>query len=85
MAKPTKSASPNSAPEVFDYTEQMRTLHQLVQQLEAGQVDFELSLSLLEKGLAIADACEAHLKQAEQKLLRLTRTDEGYSFVEEAS
>lgn len=75
-------AKPTPAPEAqppFDYSAQMRALNQMVQQLESGQVDFEQSIQILEQGLGIADACEKYLANAEQKLLKLSRTEDGYA------
>lgn len=46
----------------------MRDLEQLVEQLEQGDLPLEESLAAFERGVALTRACQAALKDAEQKV-----------------
>jgi exodeoxyribonuclease VII small subunit len=60
-AKPAKDALP-------DFESAMRDLEQLVEQLEQGDLPLEESLAAFERGVALTRACQAALKDAEQKV-----------------
>ncbi len=48
-------------------------LQRIVQQLEAGNVGLEASISLYREGLRLHAACEARLRDAELKITELGR------------
>jgi len=60
-AKPAKDPLP-------DFESAMRDLEQLVEQLEQGDLPLEESLAAFERGVALTRACQAALKDAEQKV-----------------
>jgi exodeoxyribonuclease VII small subunit len=59
--KPLKTAAP-------DFELAMRDLEQLVERLEQGDLPLEESLAAFEKGVMLTRACQAALKDAEQKV-----------------
>ena len=62
---PTEKAPKNPAP---DFELAMRALEQLVERLEQGDLPLEESLAAFEKGVMLTRACQAALKDAEQKV-----------------
>ena len=59
--KPPKNAPP-------DFELAMRDLEQLVERLEQGDLPLEESLAAFERGVMLTRACQAALKDAEQKV-----------------
>ncbi|MBR5235810.1 MAG: exodeoxyribonuclease VII small subunit [Clostridia bacterium] len=55
----------------------MEELEEIVKALEAGQIELDQALLLFEKGIKLSKACQKLLDQAEQKVVRLTKTEEG--------
>jgi exodeoxyribonuclease VII small subunit len=51
-------------------------LEQIIRQLEDGQTGLEESLARYEQGVGLLKRCYAQLRQAEQRILLLTGTDE---------
>ena len=51
-------------------------LERIVRDLEDGEIDLDESLARYEKGVALLRHCYGKLRQAEQKILALTGTDE---------
>src|ERR1700756_4519301 len=51
-------------------------LEQVVRDLEDGQVGLEQSLARYERGVGLIKACYARLRDAEQRILLVTGTDE---------
>ena len=62
---PTEKPPKNAAP---DFELAMRDLEQLVERLEQGDLPLEESLAAFEKGVMLTRACQAALKDAEQKV-----------------
>ena len=52
-------------------------LERIVRSLEAGQVPLEESIRLLQRGMALAQACDETLAQAEAALEQLVATEDG--------
>ncbi len=59
------------------FEEAMARLEQIVTALEGGRCPLEESLALFEEGTALTAYCSAQLKQAEQKILKLTAVEAG--------
>ena len=53
----------------------MEELEQVVEALEAGQIELDQALLLFEKGIKLSKACQKILDQAEQKVTRLTEAE----------
>jgi exodeoxyribonuclease VII small subunit len=50
------------------FEEQLKTLEQVVDRLEKGDLSLEESLTLFEQGVSLADACKARLENAEGRI-----------------
>ena len=61
----------------MSFEESLRELDTVVSALEAGQISLEESLQLLQRGLSLADACDATLSKAEATLEQLVATSGG--------
>ncbi|MBE7048615.1 MAG: exodeoxyribonuclease VII small subunit [Ruminococcaceae bacterium] len=59
------------------FEKNMAELEQIVAALEAGQIELDESLMLFEKGIKLSKTCQRLLDQAEQKVVRLTQTENG--------
>jgi exodeoxyribonuclease VII small subunit len=64
-------------PEEMNYEDAFQELKELVGQLESNELPLERSLSLFERGQALAARCSVLLEEAELKLRRLIPDDEG--------
>ena len=56
----------------MSFEEAMKELEQVVGQLERGDVALEQSIALYERGAALKARCEAKLKEAEEKVAKIT-------------
>jgi len=65
----------------IDFEKSLTELESLVERLEQGDLTLEESLKTFERGVALTRACQAALKQAEQKVEILT-TRGGHAVVE---
>ncbi len=63
--------------EELSFEEAMRALEAVVSQLERGDVPLEDSIRLYERGAALKARCEAKLKDAEEKVAKITLDAEG--------
>ncbi|EAR50617.1 exodeoxyribonuclease VII, small subunit [Oceanicola granulosus HTCC2516] len=63
--------------EEMSFEEAMKELEAVVGKLEHGEVPLEESISLYERGAALKARCEAKLKEAEEKVARLTLDADG--------
>ncbi len=54
------------------FESQLKELEQIVEHLERGDITLEESLTLFEKGVQLARACQQALQEAEQKVQILT-------------
>ena len=61
----------------LSFEEAIRELEQLVGQLERGDVALEESIALYERGAALKARCEAKLKEAEEKVAKITLDESG--------
>lgn len=51
-------------------------LEEIVDSLEAGDADLEQALKLFEEGISLVRTCDTQLKEAEQKLEKLSTQGE---------
>src|SRR5215468_173831 len=58
------------------FEDALAELEQVVHDLEDGQVGLEDSLARYERGVGLIKACYAQLRDAEQRILLVTGTDE---------
>lgn len=61
----------------MSFEEALRELEQVVGKLERGEVPLDESISLYERGAALKKRCEAKLKEAEEKVAKLTLDGDG--------
>jgi exodeoxyribonuclease VII small subunit len=60
-----------------DFEQSMRELEALVEKLEQGDLPLEEALRQFERGVALTRACQAALKEAEQKVEVLLKRSSG--------
>lgn len=63
--------------EELSFEEALRELEQVVGQLERGEVPLDQSIALYERGAALKARCETKLKEAEEKVAKLTLDGDG--------
>ena len=63
--------------EQMSFEEAMRELEAVVTKLERGDVPLEDSIALYERGAALKARCEAKLKEAEEKVAKITFDEAG--------
>jgi len=56
----------------LSFEDAMRELETVVGQLERGDVALDQSIALYERGAALKARCEAKLKEAEEKVAKIT-------------
>ena len=61
----------------MSFEEAMKELEQVVGQLERGDVALDDSIKLYERGAALKARCEAKLKEAEEKVAKITLDGQG--------
>ncbi|MEL6641081.1 MAG: exodeoxyribonuclease VII small subunit [Pseudomonadota bacterium] len=61
----------------MSFEEAMKELETVVGQLERGDVALDQSIALYERGAALKARCEAKLKEAEEKVAKITLGDGG--------
>jgi len=61
----------------MSFEDALRELEQVVGQLERGEVPLDKSIELYERGAALKARCEAKLKEAEEKVAKLTLDGDG--------
>ena len=61
----------------MSFEEAMKELETVVGQLERGDVALEQSIKLYERGAALKKRCEAKLKEAEEKVAKITTDSAG--------
>ena len=62
---------------VKDFESALKTLEDIVGQLETGDLTLEKSLELFEEGIKISRFCGSRLEEAERKVEILTRAADG--------
>ncbi|MHC8441737.1 MAG: exodeoxyribonuclease VII small subunit [Candidatus Eutrophobiaceae bacterium] len=65
-----------------DFEKTLSKLEGIIQRMEGGEVGLEESMELFEDGMGLVKGCQKTLKEAEQKLLTLSR-DGGEEQLEE--
>ena len=55
----------------------MKALEEVVRDLESGNVELEKSIALYERGAALKAHCEKKLKEAEEKVAKITLGEGG--------
>ncbi|MCA0271238.1 MAG: exodeoxyribonuclease VII small subunit [Proteobacteria bacterium] len=61
----------------LSFEEAMKELEGVVRDLESGNVELEKSISLYEQGARLKAHCEKKLKEAEEKVARITLGPDG--------
>lgn len=61
----------------MSFEDALRELEQVVGKLERGEVPLDESITLYERGAALKKRCEAKLKEAEEKVAKLTLDSDG--------
>lgn len=61
----------------MSFEDALRELEQVVGKLERGEVPLDESIALYERGAALKKRCEAKLKEAEEKVAKLTLDGDG--------
>jgi exodeoxyribonuclease VII small subunit len=61
----------------MSFEDAIRELEQVVGKLERGDVALEESISLYERGAALKKRCETKLKEAEEKVAKITLGEDG--------
>ena len=56
----------------------MNRLEEIVEQLEQQELTLEHSLKIFEEGIELSRFCYSKLNQAEQKLKKLVKKDDGF-------
>ncbi|WP_112320345.1 exodeoxyribonuclease VII small subunit [Oceanibium sediminis] len=59
------------------FEQALAELEQVVGQLESGNTPLEESITLYERGAALKAHCETKLTAAEEKVSRITKSDDG--------
>lgn len=60
------------------FEQAMKRLEEIVQQLEQEESSLDESLKIFEEGVELSKFCYEKLNQAEQKLKKLVKKDEGF-------
>lgn len=61
----------------LDFEQSVSRLDEIVRLLERGDVPLEQSLKLFEEGTALVRSCGTMLDQAEQKIIKLQKGEDG--------
>lgn len=61
----------------MSFEDALRELEEVVGKLERGEVPLEESIALYERGAALRERCETKLKEAEEKVAKLTLDGDG--------
>ena len=61
----------------LDFEQSVSRLDEIVRLLEPGDVPLEQSLKLFEEGTALVRSCGTMLDQAEQKIIKLQKGEDG--------
>ena len=61
----------------MSFEEAMKALEAVVRDLESGNVELEKSIALYEKGARLKAHCEKKLKEAEEKVAKITLGPDG--------
>ncbi len=67
----------DTAIDTMSFEEAMKALETVVGQLERGEVALEESITLYERGAALKAHCEKKLREAEEKVAKITIGPDG--------
>lgn len=70
--------------ETLSFEQALAELERIVQQLESGEVELEKSIEIYERGAALRAHCEGKLKNAELKVEKIVRGEDGQPSTEPA-
>lgn len=59
------------------FEKSLKELEEIVRKLESGDAPLDDAVKLFEQGVKLADDCSSILKNAEQKVVMLTKNSEG--------
>ena len=63
---------------VDDFETSLQALEDIVSKMEQGTLSLEQSLEAFEQGVQLTRTCQSTLKEAEQRVSKLTQKDDGY-------
>jgi len=63
--------------ENMTFEESLRTLEQLVNELESGNLDLDKGLEIYERAVVLRDHCKKILDECDRKVQKLIETSEG--------
>lgn len=75
MTKKKTARSSATAPADVDFESAMKELEGLVERMEKGELTLEESLRMYERGVVLFRTCQQALKDAEQKVQKLSQID----------
>jgi len=78
------SETPPPDIDTLSFEQALAELEGIVQQLESGEVELEKSIAIYERGAALRAHCEGKLKNAELKVERIVRGEDGEPATEPA-
>ena len=78
------SDTPQTEIETLSFEQALAELERIVQQLESGEVELERSIEIYERGAALKAHCDGKLKQAELKVEKIVRGEDGQVTTEPA-
>ncbi|WP_417477464.1 exodeoxyribonuclease VII small subunit [Maricaulis sp.] len=76
--------TPNADIETMSFEQALAQLETIVQQLESGEVELERSIAIYERGAALRAHCDGKLKDAELKVEKIVRGEDGKPALEPA-
>lgn len=76
--------APNTDIADMNFEQALAELERIVQQLESGEVELERSIAIYERGAALRAHCEGKLKDAELKVDKIVRGEDGSLSLEPA-
>jgi len=74
--------TPNADIAAMNFEQALAELERIVQQLESGEVELERSIAIYERGAALRAHCEGKLKDAELKVDKIVKGEDGYVSLE---
>ena len=78
------SDTPNADVAAMNFEQALAELERIVQQLESGEVELERSIAIYERGAALRAHCEGKLKDAELKVDKIVKGEDGSLHLEPA-
>lgn len=67
----------NTDIEAMTFEQALGELERIVQQLESGEVELERSIAIYERGAALRAHCDSKLKDAELKVEKIVKGEDG--------